>query len=184
MYLSLDAALGSVERIKIAQEPYQRARVARSFLASSLRSAAPFSGIQEDGFVAVDSTHRGLPRDELTFVAVTPEGASAARMQLHLFVGDSGGTPSLQLQVRPISPGDSVPPWKSYTLSTGVAGLEIDYLAAPTGDALSDQANWLERWDSRIRFPNAVRISFIPGEAADPAYRIPLLIQIPAGRIL
>jgi prepilin-type N-terminal cleavage/methylation domain-containing protein len=181
LYLALGGALDGVGRIRQAQEPYQRGRVARSFLAGSLRSAAPFSGLPGDGFVAVDSARSGVPRDELTFVALAPARAGAGRMQLHLAVTDSGGSPALRLEVREFGvAGDSLPPFVGYTLSDGVAGLEIEYLAAPA----ESRTLWMERWDSSIRLPYAVRITFLPAEVADPAYRTPLLIQIPAGRIL
>ena len=180
VYLALDGAITSVERVKEAQEPYQKARVARSFLTSSLRSAAAFTGLQGDGFVAVDSAYGGTPMDELTFVALTPSGADSPRMQVHLFVADSAGTPNLRLEVRPLGVRDSLPPYQSYTLSTGVAGLDIHYLAAPS----ADRSSWQERWDSQIRLPYAVRISFILSETPDPLYRVPIVIQIPAGRII
>lgn len=180
LYLSLGGSLKAVERVSERQEPYQRGRVARTFLTSALRSAAPFAGLPGDGFVAVDSTAGGAPRDELTFVAFAPPGSVSSRMQLHLFVGDSVGSPTLRLAVRPVMPGDSLPPFRTYTLSKGVAGLDIEYLAAPA----DERVRWTESWESQIRLPYALRISFIPSTTPDPAYRVPLLVQIPAGRTL
>ncbi|MBA2565741.1 MAG: type II secretion system protein, partial [Gemmatimonadetes bacterium] len=49
VYLALGGAMTSAERVKEAQKPYQRGRVARSFLASALRSSAPFTGVPGDG---------------------------------------------------------------------------------------------------------------------------------------
>lgn len=182
VYLALGGAISGAERLREAQEPYQRGRVARSFLAGALRSAAPFVGVPEDGFVSVDSTHGGLPRDELTFVALAPAEAGGSRMQVRLFVADSAGTPALRLQVRDLLParGDSLPPFRTHTLSTGVAGLDLEYLAAAPGD----ESSWLETWETRIRLPYAIRIWFLPAAAPDPAYRTPLLVQIPVGRRL
>jgi prepilin-type N-terminal cleavage/methylation domain-containing protein len=180
VYLALGGTLTSVERVREAQEPYQKGRVVRAFLATALHSAAPFAGDAEDGFVAVDSARAGLPRDELTFVAFAP-GSRGLRMQVHLYVADSAGTPVLKLGVRELSAKPhSLPPYRVHELSRGVAGLEIEYLAAPAADRIS----WQKKWESMIRLPHAVRIHFVPAEAADPAYRIPLLIQIPAGRLL
>ncbi len=102
-------------------------------------------------------------------------------MQLHVFVGDSAGARALRLQVRELpSAGDSLPSWTDYTLSTGVEALDIEYLTAPA----EARTVWMERWDSSIRLPYAVRIRFLPGARPDPAYRVPLLVQIPAGRML
>ncbi len=180
LFLSLDGALDSLGRVRDAQEPYQRGRVARTFLASSLRSTALFSGIPGDGFVAVDSTSGSVPRDELTFVAGTPPGSRSARMQIRVFVADSAGSPSLRLEVRALAPGDTLPTPETHVLSSDVAGLDIEFLAA----AADDKSVWVERWDSRIRIPHAVRIDFVPGPRPDPVYRAPLVVQLPAGRIL
>jgi type II secretory pathway pseudopilin PulG len=180
VYMSLDGALRGIERVRSVQEPYQRGRVARSFLESALRSTALFSGLAQDGFVAVDSSRAGISRDELTFVALAPPGAETVRMQLHLYVADSSGSSLLKLDVRPLSVGDSLAMYKSYTLTDGVAGLDIIYLAAPA----DERSTWVERWDSRIRSPHAVRITFLPSTRPDPLYQTPIVIQLPVGRIL
>jgi hypothetical protein len=178
--MSLHGALDSIDRIRDGQEPYQRGRVARSFVTSALRSTALFSGLPQDGFVAVDSSSGANSRDELTFIAFAPAGAQSARIQVHLYVADSAGHPALKLGVRPIgSVRDSVPDYTVYTLTQGVRGLDITYQAAP-GD---DRTMWLEHWDSRIRVPNAVRIAFLPSDRPDPVWQPPLVIQLPAGRI-
>ena len=182
VWLSLDGTLRSSERIREAQEPWQRARAARTFLTAALRSAAPFSGIAGDGFAAVDSARGGIPQDELRFVAFTPSSAGGAKMQVRLFVAPSDvGTPELRLEVRElVAAGDSLAPVQSHLLSTGVAGLDIEYLAAPA----ARRTTWQEDWDSTIRLPHAVRVRFVPAEPADPAFRLPLVVQIPAGRLL
>jgi prepilin-type N-terminal cleavage/methylation domain-containing protein len=180
LYMSLGGALDSIDRIRTAQEPYERGRVARSFLSSALRSTALFSGLPQDGFVAVDSSHAGIPRDALTFIATAPPGSKTARLQLYLFVADSAGGSFLKLGVRPIALGDSLPPFTVYTLTNGVRGLDMSFLAAPA----DDRTTWLDRWDSRIRLPNAIRISFLPGKQPDPLWLTPLVVQIPAGRTL
>lgn len=192
LYLAFDGALRNAERVREAQEPYQRGRVARTFLASALRSATPFSGLANDKFVAVDTTFGAMPRDEITFVARSPE--AGGRMQVHLYVADTDSGPALQVGVRPfVSEGDSLPDYETTTLTTGVAGLQIEYLAAPASAA----AAWLERWDTAVRLPYAIRIWFMQPEEnpasarfargsrqTDPVYRTPLVVQIPAGRIL
>ncbi len=180
VYLSLSGALDSIDRVRTAQEPYERGRVGRSFLASALRSTALFSGLPQDGFVAVDSSHAGIPRDELTFVAFAPPGAKSARIQLHLYVADSAGGSFLKLGVRPIALGDSLPPFTTYTLTNAVSGLDMSFLAAPA----DDRTTWLDRWESRIRLPNAIRVGFLPSKQPDPLWQTPLVVQIPAGRTL
>jgi prepilin-type N-terminal cleavage/methylation domain-containing protein len=179
IYMSLSGALDSIGRVRDAQEPYQRGRVARSFLTSSLRSTALFSGLPEDGFVAVDSSHGGIPRDELTFISLAPPGAETSRMQLHLYVTDSAGASVLKLGVRPVGVRDSLPPYEEYTLSEGIRGLDITYLAA----AADDRTTWVEHWDSRIRVPHALRMTFLPSQRPDPVWLAPLVVQIPSGRI-
>jgi prepilin-type N-terminal cleavage/methylation domain-containing protein len=179
--LSLGGALAAAERIERAQEPYQRGRVARSFLASALRSAAPFGGFPEDGFVAVDSSVGGRARDELTFVALPPPGSGASRMQVRVFVGTNDDEAELRVQVRELpSNPDSLPPFRTYALTRGVAGLEIDYLGVPARRNVA----WSEGWDSRIRLPVAVRLRFVPADVPDPMYLSPLVVTLPAGRIL
>ncbi|MFN2433033.1 MAG: prepilin-type N-terminal cleavage/methylation domain-containing protein [Gemmatimonadota bacterium] len=179
VYLALAGALSAVERTEAAQAPYQRARVARSFLTSALRSTATFSGLPQDGFAAVDSSRGGMARDELTFVAMAPAGSGASRMQLHLYVADSSGGSELRLDVREVAAVDSLLPWRRHVLTRGVAGLEIEFLGSP----YQERSVWLERWESRIRLPHAVRVSFIPSEAPDPAYGVPVVAQIPAGSL-
>jgi hypothetical protein len=61
-----------------------------------------------------------------------------------------------------------------------VRGMDIEYLAAEA----DSRTLWLEEWDSTIRLPYTVRISFVPAETPDPLYRFPILIQIPAGRMI
>ena len=181
LYLALGGSLDAAERLRRTQEPWQRGRVARSFLSGALRSATPFAGLPGDGFVAVDTTRGGVPRDELTFTALAPGGAGGARMQVHLFVADSSGVAELRVEVRELSPvADSLAPADSHVLSRGVAGLDVRYLAAPA----TAETTWLTKWQSAIRLPYAVRIDFIPGDDPDPAYRTPLVVQIPAGRML
>jgi prepilin-type N-terminal cleavage/methylation domain-containing protein len=180
VYMSLGGALDSIQRVRAAQAPYQRGRVARSFVVSSLRSTSLFSGLPQDGFVAVDSSRAGVPRDELTFVAFAPPGARSARMQLHLYVADSAGGSLLKLGVRSIALGDSLTPYTTYTLTNGVRGLDMSFLAA----AADDRTTWLDRWESRIRLPHALRITFLPSKEPDPVWETPLIVQIPAGRTL
>jgi hypothetical protein len=180
IYMSLGGALDSIARVRAAQEPFERGRVTRSFVSSALRSTALFSGLPQDGFVAVDSSHAGIPRDELTFITTAPPGSRTARLQVHLFVADSAGGSFLKLGVRPIALGDSLPPFTVYTITNGVVGLDMSFLAAPA----DDRTTWLERWDSRIRLPNAIRIAFLPGKQPDPIWQTPLVVQIPAGRTL
>jgi prepilin-type N-terminal cleavage/methylation domain-containing protein len=181
LYLALGGAIDASDRLRKNQEPWQRGRVARSFVAGALRSATPFSGLPGDGFVAVDTTRGGIPRDELTFTALAPGGAGGARMQVHLFVADSAGVPELRLEVRELSPvADSLTAADSHVLSRGVAGLDVRYLAAPA----TAETTWLTRWQTAIRLPYAVRIDFLPGDTPDPLYRTPLVVQIPAGRML
>lgn len=181
VYMALGGALASAERIERAQEPYQRGRVARSFLSSALRSTAPYSGYPEDGFVAVDSSVAGTPRDELTFVALPPPGSEASRMQIHLYVEDVLDGRELRLDVRelPITP-DSLPEFETHVLSRGVAGLNIEFLGGPD----QGRTDWTGRWESRIRLPFALRISFVPDAPADPLYLAPVVVAFPAGRIL
>lgn len=180
IYMSLRSALDNVDHLRESQEPYQRGRVTRSFLASALRSASLFTGLPEDGFAAVDSSHAGVPRDELTFVALSPPGARGSRMQVHLYVADSAGGSFLKLDVRPVGVADSTPPFTSYTLSNAVRGLDLSYLAA----AADDRTIWLDHWDSLIRLPYAVRITFLPAGVPDPLWETPLVTQLPAGRML
>jgi prepilin-type N-terminal cleavage/methylation domain-containing protein len=180
VYMSLGGALDSIDRVRRAQEPYQKGRVARSFLMSALRSTSLFSGLPQDGFVAVDSSRAGIPRDELTFVAFSPPGARSARMQLHLYVADSAGGSVLKLGVRSIALGDSLAPYTTYTLTNAVRGLDMSFLAA----AADDRTTWLDRWESRIRLPHAIQITFLPSTQPDPVWETPVIVQIPAGRTL
>jgi hypothetical protein len=181
LYLALGGSLDASERLRRNQEPWQRGRVARSFLSGALRSATPFAGLPGDGFVAVDTTRGGVPRDELTFTALAPGGAGGARMQVRLFVADPSGVPELRVEVRELSPvADSLAPADSHVLSRGVAGLDVRYLAAPA----TAETAWLTKWQTAIRLPYAIRIDFIPGDSPDPVYRMPLVVQIPAGRML
>jgi hypothetical protein len=75
---------------------------------------------------------------------------------------------------------DSLAPADSHVLSRGVAGLDVRYLAAPA----TAETAWLTTWQTAIRLPYAIRIDFIPGDSPDPVYRTPLVVQIPAGRML
>ena len=62
----------------------------------------------------------------------------------------------------------------------GARSVGMSFLAAPA----DDRTTWLERWDSRIRLPNAIRIAFLPSKQPDPIWLTPLVVQIPAGRTL
>jgi prepilin-type N-terminal cleavage/methylation domain-containing protein len=175
------AAYGVVGSVAQSRRVAERARAAvlpgagaRATLDGWLRAAALVEG--SGGFVGIDRTAAGIPRDELAFAVEDGGALRPGPRRIRLWIERSTAGPSgLLAEVAALAP--RAEPAETLVVAAAAGGLELRYRVT-----VRDREQWLDGWAQDSVLPEAVELRVLPADeaAANPsAAGFPRLLALP-----